>query len=90
MFQIILRGNYGPLRNLALDFHRHNNQPAALLCLNHLFSQITDFEAFGVDEMQRFLQQFHAYARLLYLILAIPDLMEQQRILRLADPVWDL
>jgi hypothetical protein len=83
MFQNILRGNYGPLRNLALDFHRHNNQPAALLCLDHLFFQTTDIRTFGVDEMERFLEQFHAYARLLYLILAIPDLMEQHGIRRL-------
>ncbi|KAG1777307.1 hypothetical protein EV702DRAFT_1102293 [Suillus placidus] len=87
MFQNILRGNHEPLRNLALDFHEHNNQPAALLCLDHIFSRTTDIRTFAVDEMQRFLQQFHAYARLLYLVLTIPDPMEHKGIQRLFSVV---
>lgn len=83
MFQNILRGNHEPLRKLAFDFHGRSNQPAALLCLDHVFSQTTDIRAFAVDEMQRFLQQFHAYARLLYMILTFPDPMEHQGIQRL-------
>ncbi|KAG1841507.1 hypothetical protein F4604DRAFT_1829867 [Suillus subluteus] len=82
MFRIILRGNHEPLRNLALAFHEHN-KPAALLCLDHAFSRTTDIRTFAVDEMQRFLQQFHAYARLLYLILTFPDPMEHRGIQRL-------
>ncbi|KAG2096318.1 uncharacterized protein F5147DRAFT_818420 [Suillus discolor] len=42
-----------------------------------------DIRAFTVDEMQWFLQQFHAYARLLYLILTFPDPMEHRGIQRL-------
>ncbi|KAG2143549.1 uncharacterized protein EDB93DRAFT_1088104 [Suillus bovinus] len=83
MFQNILRGNHEPLRNLALDFHEHDNQPAALLCLDHIFSRTTDIRTFAVDEMQRFLQQFHAYARLLYMVLTIPDPMEYRGIQKL-------
>ncbi|KAG1809265.1 hypothetical protein EV424DRAFT_1328374 [Suillus variegatus] len=60
-----------------------DNKPAALLCLDHIFSRTTDIRAFTVDEMQRFLQQFHAYARLLYLILTFPDPMEHRGIQRL-------
>ncbi|KAG2160214.1 uncharacterized protein EDB93DRAFT_1324636 [Suillus bovinus] len=78
MFQIILRGNHEPLRSLALNFHQHNNQPAVLLCLDHIFSRTTDIRTFAVDEMQRFLQQFHAYARVLYLISTIPDPMDSE------------
>ncbi|KAG1799293.1 uncharacterized protein HD556DRAFT_1287696 [Suillus plorans] len=83
MFQTILRGNHEPLRNLALNFDKQDNKPAALLCLDHIFSRTTDIRAFTVDEMQRFLQQFHAYARLLYLILTFPDPMEHSGIQRL-------
>jgi tetratricopeptide (TPR) repeat protein len=82
MFRNILHGNHDPLRNLALNFHEHN-KPAALLCLDHIFSPPTDIRTFAVDEMQRFLQQFHAYARLLYLILTFPDPMEHRGIQRL-------
>ncbi|KAG0703070.1 hypothetical protein DFH29DRAFT_918710 [Suillus ampliporus] len=73
MFQSILSGNYEPLANLALAFETHNNPPAALLCLDHIFSRATDIRSFAVDEMQRFLQQFHAYTRLLYQISTFPD-----------------
>ncbi|KAG2048320.1 hypothetical protein BDR06DRAFT_920603 [Suillus hirtellus] len=83
MFQNILRKNHEPLRNLALGFHQQNNQPAALLCLDHVFSRAIDIRAFTVDEMRRFLQQFHAYARLLYLISTFPDPMEHRGIRRL-------
>ncbi|KAG1881873.1 hypothetical protein C8R48DRAFT_682497 [Suillus tomentosus] len=83
MFQSILRGNREPLRNLALNFYIQNNEPAALLCLDHIFSRTTDIRTFAVDEMQWFLQQFHAYARLLYLILTFPDPMEHRGIQRL-------
>ncbi|KAG2048322.1 hypothetical protein BDR06DRAFT_962830, partial [Suillus hirtellus] len=83
MFQSILRGNHESLRNLALKFHEQNNKPAALLCLDHVFSRTIDMRAFTVDEMRRFLQQFHAYARLLYLILTFPDPMEHMGIRRL-------
>ncbi|KAG1851820.1 hypothetical protein C8R48DRAFT_361252 [Suillus tomentosus] len=82
MFQNILRGNYEPLRNLALNFYKPN-RPAALLCLDHIFSRTTDIRTFAVNEMQRFLEQFHAYARLLYLILTFPDPMEHRGIQRL-------
>ncbi|KAG2091484.1 uncharacterized protein F5147DRAFT_822994 [Suillus discolor] len=78
MFRTILCGNHEPLRNLALSLHGNNNQPAALLCLDHIFSRTTDIRTFAVEEMQRFLQQFHAYARLLYLILTIPDPMDSE------------
>ncbi|KAG2096334.1 uncharacterized protein F5147DRAFT_839983 [Suillus discolor] len=83
MFQNILRGNHESLRNLALNFHEQNNKPAALLCLDHIFSRTIDIRAFTVDEMRRFLQQFHAYARLLYLIVTFPDPMEHRGIRRL-------
>ncbi|KAG1889225.1 hypothetical protein F4604DRAFT_1612723 [Suillus subluteus] len=82
MFRNILHGNHEPLRNLALNLHEHN-KPAALLCLDHIFSRTTDIRTFAVDEMQRFLQQFHAYVRLLYLILTFPDPMEHKGIQRL-------
>ncbi|KAG1806260.1 hypothetical protein EV424DRAFT_1577720 [Suillus variegatus] len=83
MFQNILRGNHEPLKNLALNFHKQNNKLAALVCLDHIFSRTTDIRAFTVDEMQQFLQQFHAYARLLYLILTFPDPMKHRGIQRL-------
>ncbi|KAG2090757.1 uncharacterized protein F5147DRAFT_787076 [Suillus discolor] len=83
MFQNILRGNHEPLRNLALNFDKQNNKPAVLICLDHIFSRTTDIRAFTVDEMQQFLQQFHAYARLLYLISTFPDPMEHRGIQRL-------
>ncbi|KAG2139121.1 uncharacterized protein EDB93DRAFT_708493 [Suillus bovinus] len=83
MFQNISRGNHEPLRSLALAFQGHHNRPAALLCLDHIFSRVTDIRTFTVDEMQRFLQQFYAYARLLYLILTFPDPMEHRGIQRL-------
>ncbi|KAG2085197.1 uncharacterized protein F5147DRAFT_794237 [Suillus discolor] len=83
MFQNILRGNHEPLRNLALNFDKQNNKAAALICLDHIFSRTTDIQAFTVDEMQQFLQQFHAYARLLYLTLTFPDPMGHRGIQRL-------
>ncbi|KAG1854678.1 hypothetical protein C8R48DRAFT_721046 [Suillus tomentosus] len=83
MFQNILRGNHEPLRNLALNFHKQNNKLAALICLDHIFSRTTDIRAFTVDEMQQFLQQFHTYARLLYLILTFPDPMKHRDLQRL-------
>ncbi|KAG2064506.1 hypothetical protein BDR04DRAFT_1162468 [Suillus decipiens] len=75
MFQNILRGSHEALEDLSLAFHKHNCQPAALLCLDHVFSRATDIRSFAVDEMQHFLQQFHAYARLLYQISTFPDPM---------------
>ncbi|KAG2070632.1 hypothetical protein BDR04DRAFT_1076404 [Suillus decipiens] len=83
MFQNILRGNYEALENLSLAFHKHNSQPAALLCLDHVFSRATDIRSFAVDEIQRFLEQFHAYARLLYQISTFPDPVEHRGIQRL-------
>ncbi|KAG1719550.1 hypothetical protein EDB19DRAFT_1860748 [Suillus lakei] len=82
MFQNILRGKQEPLEILALAFDNHNN-PAALLCLDHVFSRTTDIRSFAVDEMQRFLQQFHTYVRLLYQISTFPDLVEHRGIQRL-------
>ncbi|KAG2132369.1 hypothetical protein DEU56DRAFT_859536 [Suillus clintonianus] len=83
MFQNILRENHGMLENLALAFDEHKNNPAALLCLDHVFSRSTDIRSFAVDEMQRFLQQFHSYARLLYQISTFPDPVEHRGIQRL-------
>ncbi|KAG2070627.1 hypothetical protein BDR04DRAFT_1099616 [Suillus decipiens] len=83
MFQNILRGNYEALEHLSLTFHKHDCQPAALLCLDHVFSQATDIRSFAVDEMQRFLQQFHAYARLLHQISTFPDPVGHSGIQRL-------
>ena len=73
MFQCILRSNYGLLKDLGLTFEKRNHQSAALLCLDHVFSQEIDIRSFSVDEMAGFLQTFHSYVRLLHQISMFPD-----------------
>ncbi|KAG2048327.1 hypothetical protein BDR06DRAFT_976091 [Suillus hirtellus] len=73
MFQSILRGNHKLLRNLALGFHEQNNEPAALLCLDHIFSRTTDIRTFAVDEMQWGIQRLFSIVRLSSDQFLIPD-----------------
>jgi len=73
MFQSILREDHKPLKELALAFHEHDHQTAALHCLDHLFLRATDICPFSVHEMTGFLETFHTYAQLLYQISTLPD-----------------
>lgn len=72
MFQCILRSKYGLLKDLGLAFEKHRQLAAALLCLDHVFSQEMDIRSFSVDEMAGFLRRFHTYVRLLYQISTEP------------------
>jgi hypothetical protein len=83
MFQGILGNSYGSLKNLQLAFQKHNHQPAALLCLDHVFSQEKDIRSFAVDEMAEFLETFHTYAQLLHVISTFPDPVGHRGIRRL-------
>src|SRR5882757_8697411 len=83
MFQSILRNDYKSLKDLELAFRKHDNQVAALLCLDHVFSQEMDIRSFAVDEMAGFLHRFHTYARLLHRISMFRDPVEHGGIRRL-------
>jgi hypothetical protein len=80
MFQSILRNDYKSLKDLEPAFKKHDNQVAALLCLDHVFSQDMDIRSFTVDEMAGFL---HTYARLLHRISMFRDPVEHSGIRRL-------
>ncbi|KAG1738617.1 uncharacterized protein EDB91DRAFT_1249139 [Suillus paluster] len=83
MFQSILGEDHESLKKLALAFQEHNNPSAALHCLDHFFSQVTDIRSFQVHEMAGFLETFHTYARLLYQFSTLPDPLESDDVLRL-------
>ncbi|KAG2160213.1 uncharacterized protein EDB93DRAFT_46990 [Suillus bovinus] len=73
MFQGILREDHESLKKLALIFQEHDHHTAALLCLDHIFTRLTDIRPFQHHEMAIFLETFHTYARLLYQNLTMPD-----------------
>lgn len=73
MFQGILREDHGSLKKLALTFREHGHHTAALLCLDHFFTQLTDIRPFQLHEMASFLETFHTYAQLLYQTSTMPD-----------------
>lgn len=65
MFKAIERGNHASLRMLAKTFIRTGNDPAALLCLDHVFSSPLKLSNLSFVEIQASLSLFLDYIRLL-------------------------
>ncbi|KAG1764093.1 hypothetical protein EV702DRAFT_1283367 [Suillus placidus] len=73
MFQSILREDHESLKKLALTFQEHGHHTAALHCLDHFFTRLTNIRPFQLHEMASFLETFHTYVRLLYQTSTFPD-----------------
>lgn len=65
MFEAILRGESASLRTLAKTFIELGNVPAALLCLDHVFSPPLKLRGLPLLEVQASLSLYRDYIRLL-------------------------
>ena len=65
MFKAIQRADHARLRALAEGFIRTENHPAALLCLDHIFSHFPKLAGLSLAAMRAFLSLYLEYVRLL-------------------------
>ena len=65
MFQAIKRADHAALRMLAKVFIGTKNYPAALLCLDHLFSSPLGLQNLPLSEVHALLSLYHTYISLL-------------------------
>lgn len=73
MFQAILSQDVPRLQQLGLKFHLEDNKPAALLCLDHVYSYPFGFQETTFEETISALEIFHAYASLLHDVAFTPE-----------------
>ena len=84
MFQAIAKADLASLGELANELTtKENRRAAALLALDHFFSQFPELKSYKIHKMASFLGKFAEYAHLLHSIISHPDPLSSDSIRRL-------
>ena len=83
MFEAIARMDLATLEKLAPEFIKGNRNAAALLALDHFFSQLPKLKSYKIHEVSSFLAEFLEYAHLLHVVISHADPLSSNSIRRL-------